>query len=178
VSDAAKAAGMSGDGSGDLSGEALPFRIGVIADTHGELPAAVEELFEGVDAIVHAGDVGGGLVLELLREIAPVTVVRGNCDGGLEGLLWPEVANMTLGGVRVLVAHQGSDLVDDLAPANVGARIVIRGHTHTGGVQERQGVVWVNPGSASFPRGDAPASVALISVGADGAVEARLVPLG
>jgi uncharacterized protein len=156
---------------------ARPFRIGVISDTHGELPAAVEELFEGVDAIVHAGDVGGGLVLESLAAIAPVTVVRGNCDGGLEALLWPEVENIVLGGVRVLVAHRGGDLVEELAPARVGARIVIRGHTHAGDVQERQGVVWVNPGSASSPRGDAPASVALVDVDADGGVEARIVPL-
>lgn len=153
------------------------FLIGVISDTHGELPAAVERLFAGVDAIVHAGDVGGGLVLDLLEAIAPVTVVRGNCDGGLSALAWPEVANVAVGGVRILVAHRGGDLVEELSPERVGARIVIRGHTHAGSAQERNGVLWVNPGSASLPRGGAPASVALISIGPDCAVDARIVPL-
>lgn len=163
--------------SSDARNRARPFRIGVIADTHGELPPAVEELFEGVDAIVHAGDVGGGLVLDLLEAIAPVTVVRGNCDGGMEALRWPEVANVALGGVRVLVTHRGGDLVEDLAPARAGARVVIRGHTHAGSVQERHGVLWVNPGSPSFPRGGSRASVALISVGLGGEVEVHIAPL-
>jgi len=156
---------------------AADFRVGIVSDTHGALPAQVEDLFAGTDAIIHAGDVGGGLVIDLLEAIAPVTVVRGNTDGGLEALGWPEVANVALGGVRVLVAHRGGDLVGDLSPDATGARVVVRGHTHVGSVQERNGVLWVNPGSPTSPRADAPASVAMLEIAPDGAVEARIVPL-
>jgi uncharacterized protein len=152
------------------------FRIGVIADTHGEVPAAVEQAFAGVDAIVHAGDAGSGYALESLEAIAPVTAVCGNCDVGNAALL-PVAANVVLGGVRVVVAHRDRDLGGSLDPVRAGARVAIIGHSHVAGVGERDGVLWVNPGSPSFPRGGQPASVALITVAPDGAVDARVVAL-
>jgi putative phosphoesterase len=159
-----------------VSPEGRAFRIGVIADTHGELPAAVEAAFAGVDAIVHAGDVGPGYALETLEAIAPVTAVCGNCDVSAPGAL-PIAANVMLGGVRVVVAHRDRDLGGSLDPVQAGARVAVIGHSHLAGVGEREGVLWVNPGSPSFPRGNMPPSVAIVTIGADGSVGAEVVAL-
>ena len=154
----------------------LPFRIGVISDTHGGVPDAVLDVFAGVDAIVHAGDCGPGYEAEVLEAIAPVTAVCGNCD--LPGALpCPHVANVVLGGVRVVVAHRERDLAGSLDPATAGARVAITGHSHVAAIGERDGVMWVNPGSPAFPRNAQPPSVAIISVAADGEVSAKVVPL-
>ena len=153
-----------------------PFLIGVVSDTHGEVPDSALEALQGVDAIVHAGDCGTGYVIEALEAIAPVTAVCGNCD--LPGALpCPHVANVVLGGVRVVVAHRERDLAGSLDPATAGARVAITGHSHVAAIGERDGVMWVNPGSPAFPRNAQPPSVAIISVAADGEVSARVVPL-
>lgn len=153
---------------------AKPFRIGVIADTHGDVPDGVEAIFAGVDAIVHAGDAGSGWALETLEAIAPVTAVCGNCDVGAAAEL-PIAANVVLGGVRVIVAHRDRDLAGSLDPVRAGARVAIVGHSHVSGVGERDGVLWVNPGSPSMPRGGQPPSVAIITVEPDGSVDAKVV---
>lgn len=153
-----------------------PFRIGVISDTHGEVPDSVEAILAGVDAIVHAGDAGSGYALDLLGAIAPVTAVCGNCDVGSAAEL-PTAVNVMLGGVRIIVAHRDRDLAGSLDPVRAGARIAIVGHSHVAGVGERDGVLWVNPGSPSFPRGQQPGSVAIITVQPDGGVSAEVVPL-
>lgn len=155
---------------------ARPVRIGVISDTHGELPDFVEEAFAGVDAIIHAGDAGSGHVLDVLTAIAPTTAVCGNCDIGQAAML-PIAANIVLGGIRIVVAHRERDLAGSLDPVHAGARIAITGHSHVAAIGERDGVLWVNPGSPSFARGGKPPSVALITVGVGGSVEARIVPL-
>jgi putative phosphoesterase len=159
------------------AGPVRPFTIGVVSDTHGELPAAVLDLFAGVDAIVHAGDSGTGYALDLLAAIAPVTAVCGNCDVPGEASL-PLAVNVVLGGVRAVVAHRERDLAGSLDPVRAGARLAIVGHTHIGAVEERDGVVWVNPGSPVHPRGGSPASVAIVTVTPDGQVKARLEPVG
>ncbi len=152
-------------------------RVGVISDTHGEIPVAALRALEGVDAIVHAGDCGTGYVLDILESIAPVTAVCGNCD--LPGSLpCPHALRVELGGVVVVVAHRERDLAGSLEPAIAGARVAIIGHTHVGRIETRDGVLWVNPGSAVSPRLGSPASVAIVSIGADGDVSAEIVPLG
>lgn len=167
---------MKDESVGDPGPAGGPFRIGVISDTHGELPDAVAEAFAGVDAIVHAGDVGSGYVLELLQAIAPVTAVCGNCDVGVVST-YPIAANAVFGGVRIVVAHRERDLAGSLDPARAGARVAITGHSHVAAIGQRDGVLWVNPGSPAFPRGGQPASVAIITVGAEGDVGAEVVPL-
>ncbi|HEY5507000.1 MAG TPA: metallophosphoesterase family protein [Coriobacteriia bacterium] len=156
---------------------APPFRIGVISDTHGELPDAVERAFAGVDAIVHAGDIGSGYALDLLEAIAPVTAVAGNMDVGRAAEL-PLAANVSLGGVRVLVAHRQRDLAGSLDPVRAGARVAVVGHTHVPMVEERDGVLWVNPGSPVAPRAGSAPSVAIVTIRPDGAVSAEIVALG
>jgi putative phosphoesterase len=161
-----------------VSADALarPFTIGVVSDTHGELPSAVLDLFAGVDAIVHAGDSGTGYALDLLEAIAPVTAVCGNCDiSGAASL--PLAVNVELGGVRAVVAHRERDLAGSLDPTRAGARIAIVGHTHVGAIEERHGVLWVNPGSPVHPREGSPASVAIVTVEPGGRVSARLEPV-
>jgi putative phosphoesterase len=163
--------------SGGPAGPGVVYRVGVLADTHGELPAAAGAALAGVDAIVHAGDVVGGAILGPLEAIAPVTVVRGNCDTGSAAVWWPDVANVRLGGVRVIVAHRAELLTGDLDPAHAGARVAVCAHTHVGRVEERDGVLWVNPGSTTCPRRGSAASVAIVEVAADGSVSAHVVPL-
>jgi putative phosphoesterase len=156
---------------------ARPFTIGVVSDTHGELPDAVTAAFAGVDAIVHAGDSGAGYALDLLEAIAPVTAVCGNCD--VPGAIsLPLAVKVELSGVRTVVAHRERDLAGSLDPARAGARLAIVGHTHVGLIEERDGVLWVNPGSPVHPRGGSPASVAIVTVAPDGGLSARLEPVG
>ena len=153
-----------------------PFVIGVVSDTHGALSDAAFEALSGSDAIVHAGDVGVGHILAALEAIAPVTLVRGSNSCVAEGQA-PVVANVRLGGVRVMVAHVESDLTGASDPALVGARVAVFGHTHRPEIAECDGVLWVNPGSPSDPRQGSPKSVALVTIAVDGSVTARIVPL-
>ena len=163
---------MSGEGPGSA-----PVRIGVVSDTHGELALPVLEALRGVDAIVHAGDVCAPDVLYLLGTVAPLTAVRGNCDTAAPLRDLPDVANVVLGRVRFLVAHQAFQLMGTLSPEDTHARVVVTGHTHVARIEERDGALWVNPGSASAANG-ADATIAIVSVAADGGVTAEIVAVG
>lgn len=157
--------------------ESAGFRIGIVSDTHGALPDAAEAALAGMDAIVHAGDIGPGCVLDVLGTIAPVTAISGNMDLGPATML-PHATNVVLGGVRFVVAHRERDLAGSLDPVRAGARVAVFGHTHVASIEERDGVLRVNPGSPTAPRGGGPASVAVVTVAPDGAVSAEIVPLG
>lgn len=152
------------------------YRIGLVSDTHGELPDAATTALAGVDAIVHAGDIGGGSVVELLEAIAPVIAVHGNNRDASESRFPAQVAAF-VGGVRLVVAHQEADLVRSRAATRPGTRVAVTGHTHMPSIQEADGVLWVNPGSPSSPRKGAPAAVAIVTIGPDGAVSAEIVTL-
>lgn len=149
-----------------------PATIGVISDTHGELNPRVREIFDGVDLIVHAGDIGGPHVLIELEAIAPVVAARGNTDTGLWAQNLPERASLRVGDARVVVVH---DLTD--ADATDPAPVVISGHTHRPAVEHGRGVLYLNPGSASESRRRGlRESVAILRVG-DGTPTARIVTL-
>jgi len=154
------------------------FRVGVISDTHGVVSDAALVAFAGCDAIVHAGDVGDGWVLELLGAVAPVTAVRGNDDYGVLRHGLPEIANVALGGVRFLIVHKIEHFVGAADPASADARVVVTGHTHRDLVEERDGILYVNPGSASRPKSGGTASVAVIRIDETGAISCGVVPLG
>lgn len=149
--------------------------IGVVSDTHGLLrPAAVEAL-RGSRLIVHAGDVGRPEVLEALREVAPVVAVRGNVDHGSWAEALPASEVVELGdGVLLHVLHDRKDL--DLDPATAGIRVVVTGHTHQPTVEERGGVLYLNPGSAGPRRFRLPVTVARLWV-EGGEVTAEIVTL-
>jgi uncharacterized protein len=133
--------------------------IGVISDTHGTLPKWAEDVFGGVDLIVHAGDVGRSLVLDELECIAPVVAVRGNTDWSEELSALPDHKRLDLDGVRVLVVHEPAHVRSLIAVAS--ADVVIVGHTHRPRVQRSGEYLILNPGSASHSRGEGH-SVALL----------------
>jgi putative phosphoesterase len=145
--------------------------IGVISDTHGSLDPGVHDVFRGVSRIVHAGDVGSVSVLDELGAIAPVDAVVGNTDvhGACSAL--PEVRTIVVEGVRVLVVHDARPYLRAGLPE--GVTVVVHGHTHLPEVLVAEGVTYVNPGSASVPRGGHGPSVALIEIAGDRR-EARL----
>lgn len=148
--------------------------VGVISDTHGQLrPQAVEAL-AGAATIVHAGDVGAASILEALRALAPVVAVRGNVDKDPWARGLPETEVVEIGGACLYVLHDIGQL--DLDPGAGGFRAVIYGHSHRPAIEERDGVLYVNPGSAGPRRFDLPVTVARLHV-ADGDVEAEIVEL-
>ncbi|MBT2333801.1 metallophosphoesterase family protein [Variovorax paradoxus] len=150
-------------------------RVGLISDTHGLLrPQAVAAL-QGSDFIVHGGDIGDAGILEALRAIAPLTVVRGNNDREPWAAHIAETAFLKVGGVLVHAIHDLSQLAVD--PAGAGVRVVVSGHSHKPKIEEREGVLYVNPGSAGPRRFKLPIAVAELIVDGD-AVTARIIELG
>jgi uncharacterized protein len=135
-------------------------QIGLISDTHGLLrPQAVHAL-SGVSQIIHSGDIGGPEILGALRGIAPVQAVRGNNDAGPWAQALPLSLTLTLADVRLHVLHDLKELALD--PAAAGISLVIAGHSHRPGVLERDGVRYVNPGSAGPRRFRLPVTLALL----------------
>ncbi len=149
-------------------------RIGLISDTHGLLRPEALDFLAGSDHIVHGGDIGNPDVLERLAAIAPLTVVRGNNDGAAWADAIPETAQLALGGVSVYVIHDLKALGID--PAAAGVRVVVSGHSHKPACVERNGVLYVNPGSAGRRRFTLPIAAGELLVDA-GRVSAHLVTL-
>jgi putative phosphoesterase len=140
-------------------------RIGVISDTHGLLRPEALEALGGAEHILHAGDVGDPVILNRLREIAPVTAIRGNIDdAGACGHL-PPVEVIELAGHTFYMLHDANRL--DLDPAAAGFAAVISGHSHQPLIAWRRGVLFFNPGSAGPRRFKLPVSVGWIEAGAD-----------
>jgi putative phosphoesterase len=139
-------------------------RIGVISDTHGLVRPEALRALRGADLIVHAGDVGAPEVLEALRAIAPVVAVRGNNDRGrwARGLAETEVVER--GGRALYVLHDVHEL--DVDPRTAGYDAVIAGHSHQPRVERRDGVLYLNPGSAGPRRFRLPICVARLDVDA------------
>jgi putative phosphoesterase len=148
--------------------------LGIIADTHGLLrPEAIDAL-EGADLIIHAGDIGTLEVLDALQAIAPVVAVRGNNDKGDWAQALPEVEVVEVEGMALYVLHDINEL--DLDPKAAGFHAVISGHSHRPGMDKRQGVLFLNPGSAGPRRFKLPVSVARLIIHT-GVIEAQLVEL-
>jgi putative phosphoesterase len=138
------------------------FRVGLISDTHGLLRPGAARLLQGCDHIVHAGDIGNAEVLAALSRIAPVTAVRGNNDQGTWAAALPATASLKAGEIAIHVLHDLAEL--DLDPAIAGYRAVVSGHSHKPRVHEKDGVLYVNPGSAGPRRFSLPISVAFLTV--------------
>ncbi len=136
--------------------------VGVISDTHGLLrPEALLALAE-VEHILHAGDVGDFDILRRLGEIAPVTAIRGNVDVEGECAELPPTEAVELGGRLFYLVHSVRDL--DLNPVVAGMSAVVSGHSHKAEVEWRDGVMYLNPGSAGPRRFALPVTVALVTV--------------
>ena len=142
---------------------ALPTHIGLISDTHGLLREEALRALRGSELIVHAGDVGRPEILEALRAIAPVIAVRGNVDAELWCEALPLSELVEANGAKLYVLHNLNDL--DLNPRMAGFDIVISGHTHRPVEFEKDGVLYINPGSAGPRRFELPTTVARLQVG-------------
>jgi len=138
-------------------------RIGLISDTHGLLRKEAVEALRGSEMIIHAGDVGKPEILEELKKIAPVVAVRGNVDTAEWAVALPETAVAEAGSVLIYVLHDVKAL--DLNPTAVGFHIVVSGHTHKPVKTEREGVLYINPGSAGPRRFQLPVTVARLNLG-------------
>lgn len=137
-------------------------RIGLISDTHGLLrPEAIRAL-SGVAQIIHAGDVGGPEVIAGLRSLAPVHAVRGNNDRDAWGQSLPLRLSLDVAGVRILVLHDLNEL--DRSQEISGHRVVVAGHSHKPTVVERDGMLFVNPGSAGPRRFKLPIAIAYLTI--------------
>jgi putative phosphoesterase len=142
-------------------------RIGLISDTHGLVRPEALQALAGVGRIIHAGDVGGPEVIEALRAIAPVDVVRGNNDIDPWGARLPSRLALELEGVGIHVLHDLKEM--DVEPAAAGFRVVVAGHSHKPLIIERDGVLFVNPGSAGPRRFSLPVTLGYLTVTAGSA---------
>ena len=140
-------------------------RIGLISDTHNLVRLEALQHLAGCDAIIHAGDICEQAVLDALERIAPVTAVRGNNDTGDWARALPTQAMLTAQQVTILVVHDIAEVEAD--PRSKGIGVVVTGHSHKPLIDERDGVLFVNPGSAGPRRFRLPVSAGLLIV--DGA---------
>ena len=148
--------------------------VGVISDTHGLLRPEAMRALRGVDLILHAGDIGGPEVMLGLASLAPVTAVRGNNDAGDWARAYPQTEVVTIGGVSIYLLHDLADL--DLDPRAAGFAVVVSGHSHRPRAETRDGVLYLNPGSAGPRRFDLPVGLARLRIAA-GSIEHRFVAL-
>ena len=149
-------------------------RIGLISDTHGLVREAAVAALKGCRHILHAGDIDEPDVLVKLRRLAPVTVVRGNNDRGAWAQAIPAYDVVEFGSVSVYLRHDESEL--DIDPRAAGFRVMLFGHSHKPRVETRDGVLYVNPGSAGPRRFKLPIAVGELLISGN-QVDARIIEL-
>lgn len=151
-------------------------RIGLISDTHKLLRPQAAALLEGVDLIVHAGDIGAPEVIHALETIAPVYAVRGNVDRGDWARAFGEDEVVQAGGKTIYVLHDLGEL--SLDPGAAGFDVVVSGHSHQPRIETREDVLYVNPGSAGPRRFKLPVAIAMLEI-ENGAIDAQIreIPL-
>jgi putative phosphoesterase len=156
-------------------------RLGLIADTHGILRPSVHEVFEGVDLILHAGDVGDQEILAELSALAPVTAVYGNVDKGTLRRRLPRVATLEVDGFQFVLTHGdqlGSPNPEALKEAFPEADVIVFGHTHRALIHSLPDfTVVINPGAAGAARFDLGRSVAVMETEPGIPPRARIVRL-
>jgi len=137
-------------------------QIGILSDTHGLLRPEALAALQGSDHILHAGDVGNIEILETLRQIAPVTAIRGNIDVHGPCAELPATEAIELAGKLFYLIHSLQDL--DINPKQAGVSCVVTGHSHTPVVEEQGGVLYLNPGSAGPRRFGLPVTLARLTL--------------
>ena len=146
-------------------------KVGVISDTHGLVRPEALDALRGSELILHAGDIGSQAVLDALHTIAPVTAIRGNNDTDRWAQAIPERVDVELNGVPIHMLHSMKD-IDDVRDA----KVIIAGHSHRPLVERRDGVLYLNPGSAGPRRFKLPISIALLTC-SGGRARARIIEL-
>ena len=149
-------------------------RIGVISDTHGLLRPEAKQALSGVERIIHAGDIGSREILDELGSIAPVVAVRGNNDKGDWARDIADTEVVEIDGVSIFTLHDVKEL--DLDPKAAGFAVVVAGHSHRPSIDDKDGVLFVNPGSAGPRRFSLPVSVGFLEID-HGVFRARLKTL-
>ncbi|MCH8799360.1 MAG: metallophosphoesterase family protein [Chloroflexi bacterium] len=155
--------------------------IGVVSDTHGFYHPRVPPLLQGVEHILHAGDIGTGRIIEQLSEIAPVTAVRGNNDREGPESQFPEVETVDLGGCRIYLTHivkvpkEGDD-AGFSTYLDAGSDVVVFGHSHMAFHEQRGGLTFFNPGAAGKRRFKVVPSIGLLEL-EPGRVQGRILVL-
>ena len=147
-------------------------RLGLISDTHGLLRPEAVRFLRGADRIIHAGDIGSSEILDQLRDFAPLTAVRGNNDREAWARKLPATAELEVDEVLIHVVHDIAEL--KLRPRY---RVVVSGHSHKPKMEERDGVLYVNPGSAGPRRFTLPIALGELKI-AGASVRARIRELG
>lgn len=137
-------------------------RIGIISDTHGLLRAEVVNVLSGVELIIHAGDIDTPEVLSGLKEIAPVVAVRGNMDRGGWANQLRTSDLVQIGGMNIYILHNLEQM--DLDPYTDQINIIINGHTHKPLIQEKNSLLYFNPGSAGYRHNSAPTTVGILAM--------------
>jgi uncharacterized protein len=135
-------------------------RIGLISDTHGLVRPEALKALQGVELIVHAGDIGKPEVLDRLQAIAPLAAIKGNNDTAPWARHIPEILDLHIKDKTLRVIHNVRDSESNLSAA--GIDVVISGHSHKPSVQTRDNVLFVNPGSAGPRRFKLPVTVGLL----------------
>ena len=146
-------------------------RIGLLSDTHGLLRPEVEAFLQGSDRIIHAGDICDAGIIEQLKRIAPVSAVRGNNDVGPWAESLSETEWVRVGGIDIYVIHNVAELNVSQLPS--GVEVIVFGHSHKPVAERRDGVLYVNPGSAGPRRFKLPISAAELVI-ENGEVAVRL----
>ena len=145
--------------------------IGLISDTHGLLRPEARTALAGVDHIIHAGDIGAPAILSQLQALAPTHAVRGNNDVGPWAERIPERELIELAGVGIYVLHDLHEL--ELDPTAAGCAVVVSGHSHRPAISTRDGVLYINPGSAGPRRFNLPVALGFLEIDA-GAARGRI----
>ncbi len=151
-----------------------PVIIGLISDTHGLLRVPALAALAGVDAILHAGDIGDAEILERLAVIAPVTAVRGNNDRAAAFDAVPETVSLRVGGITIHLLHDLKLLLGEDAAV---AQVIVSGHSHRPKIERRDRWLFINPGSAGPRRFSLPVTVAKLRVAVGGEPQAELIEL-
>ena len=149
--------------------------LGVISDTHGLLRPEAVELLRGSERIIHAGDIGSPEIIPDLEKIAPVTAIRGNVDTQTWARSFPETEVVELGGLHIYILHDVNAL--DLNLKAAGFAAVISGHSHRPKQENKDGVLYFNPGSAGPRRFNLPITVGRIEI-AGGNLNGEVLRIG
>ena len=163
----------------DTSSSRLVVHIGVISDTHGYFDERLADALDGVDLILHAGDIGDAQILERLSQLAPVCAVRGNVDTEDECASLPESLHVVAAGATLFMTHiftlPDEGCAPDL-PASSSPQAVIFGHSHQQCLEWRDGILYFNPASAGRKRLSNPRSLGLITATPD-SLDTHLIDL-